>query len=194
MERRLAEAGIRRRWWKISLTETSPVTPDQERALRAAQAYVSQDLDKHDGRGLGFFGPPGTGKTHLAVGIARAVIEQGHTVCWLSVPDWLDDLRRAIRAEAEDPNERAFAADLVVLDDLGAEYVRRSGEGTAWAEEQVYRLVNRRYEDMRPLVVTSNCALQDLPSRVGARVASRLLEMVEPILLSGPDARRVSYG
>jgi DNA replication protein DnaC len=55
--------------------------------------------------------------------------------------------------------------------------------------EQLYVIVNRRYEDMLPTIVTTNCTTQDLVNRLGERTVSRLVEMTDAYKIMAPDYR-----
>ncbi len=82
--------------------------------------------------------------------------------------------------------DRLAAVDLLHLDDLGAE------NRTDWALEQLYSIVNTRYEDERSIVVTTNLTPDDLAEQIGARTVSRLIEMCgDPLPLFGEDRRQV---
>jgi DNA replication protein DnaC len=103
------------------------------------------------------------------------------------VPNLLDELRRAVKSE--EPGDlanvrRVTEKHLVVLDDLGAERV------TDWVQEQLYKLINERYERMLPTVVTSNCSLQELEYRLGGPVVDRLAEMCDVVPVTGRSWRR----
>jgi DNA replication protein DnaC len=85
---------------------------------------------------------------------------------------------------------RLCAVDLLHLDDLGAE------KPTDWAREQLYAIVNERWQDERSVMLTTNVTdLDELRARVGARTVSRLLEICdEPSNIMGPDLRLHSAG
>jgi DNA replication protein DnaC len=80
--------------------------------------------------------------------------------------------------------ERALRADLLILDDLGAE------KPTEWALEKIYQLVNLRYESLRPMIATTNLDLNSLERLLGERTFGRLIEMCLPVEVSGEDYRR----
>ena len=99
---------------------------------------------------------------------------------------WLNRLRDELR-DGEPGEERLDdlgAADLLVLDDLGAQ------KNTAWALEKVYQVVNQRYEGLQPLVVTTNLDLNQLECGVGSRIFGRLLEVCVPAEGKGEDWRK----
>lgn len=75
---------------------------------------------------------------------------------------------------------------LLLLDDLGA------AKTSEWTEELTYRLINHRYEHMLPTLITTNLPIPELRSALGDRVASRLAEMTERVILTGPDRRRTT--
>ena len=132
-------------------------------------------------------GPSGTGKTHLAVAIATHRAEAGDSVCFVTSPDLMAELRGAAAPGASagaDPLQPALAADLLVLDDLGAERF------TPFADEQLTRLLGHRYDHRRPTVLTTNLSAQQLASsrpRLASRIADQFVTSRLPI--SGPDYR-----
>ncbi len=75
---------------------------------------------------------------------------------------------------------------LLLLDDLGA------AKTSEWTEELTYRLINHRYEHMLPTLITTNLPTAELRTALGDRVASRLAEMTERVVLTGPDRRRTA--
>lgn len=91
--------------------------------------------------------------------------------------------RHGIDSEAE--FRRYRNASVLLVDDLGAER-----KPTEFTEEINFRLVNWRYENHMPTLITSNLVPKELAGRLGDRVTSRLIEMCQRIVLAGPDRRR----
>lgn len=138
----------------------------------------------------------GTGKTHLAAAIAHYVKDAGHTVYFAVVPELLDHLRSAFAPGKDLSYDEMFdyirEVQLLVLDDLGAE------NGTAWATEKLFQLINYRYNNRFPTVITTNNQLQ---SHMDERVRSRLNDrsLVRDIVINAKDfrprnARRAARG
>ncbi len=133
-------------------------------------------------------GGVGSGKTHIAVAILRAVVERGFSGRYCNVVDLLDDLRATFEPNAPQSGmeiiDGVVAADLVVLDDLGAE------APTGWVHDRLYQIINRRYEESRPTLVTTNLTLDDLDRQVGPRITSRLCEMCQKVDFPDQDYRK----
>lgn len=125
-------------------------------------------------------GPVGTGKTHAACAAVRPRVERGETLAFWPVVRLLDQLRPGAD---EDPYESAVAADVLVLDDLGAE------RATEWTAERLYAIVNDRWLAEKPTIATANLSPPQLAAAAGERLASRLLGGAHIARLAGPDRR-----
>jgi DNA replication protein DnaC len=158
-------------------------------AVNEAAAFV-EDLDARlkEGRGLWFFGDTGTGKTTLAMLISKAALEAGRTVAIYSLPKLLARIRRTYDSEPGGDSylsffERLTSVDLLHIDDLGAE--KRSD----WVLEQLYALINERYETQRSMVITTNLPHLELEEQIGPRTVSRLTQMCDEVEVRGDDRR-----
>lgn len=187
-----------------------PVSDLPEIALQRVKNYL-KDLDQNlqQGNGIWFLGDVGTGKTTLAMLISKTALESGHSVAIYSMPKLLARIRQTYNGEPGQDSyakffERLTSVDLLHIDDLGAE------RQTEWVIEQLYSIVNERYETERSIIFTTNSQLLEEESRrrdqvifandraaevviekqIGKRTFSRLLEMCgDPIQLDGVDRR-----
>jgi DNA replication protein DnaC len=185
--------------------------PDVVRAVRRYTDSISEQL--LEGRGMWFTGDLGTGKTTLAMLISKSAIEADHTVAIYSLPRLLAMLRETFRGDSalslNDLIDRLCSVDLLHIDDVGAE------QTSEWVLEQLYTVVNTRYEDRRSMVLTTNLIDQgarprpadlaaDAPfddrfdarlrEQIGDRTVSRLYEMCgTPLPMFGHD-RRLDLG
>ena len=174
-----------------------PPVSDMARDLqtKAALAEVRGFVDELEGRleagrGLWLFGDTGTGKTTLAMLVSKMALEAGHSVAIYSLPKLLARIRRTYDSEPGGDSylaffERLTSVDLLHIDDLGAE------NRTEWVLEQLYSIVNARWQEERAIVATTNLAdITELREQVGERTVSRLAEICgEPIPVMGADLR-----
>ena len=184
---RRLEARIPRKYRDASF-DRWPVTDMPAPVVAEVRRFV-RDVERHldDGRGIWFVGDVGTGKTTLAMLVSKAALEAGRSVAIYSLPRLLNLVREAIGSEEGklDLLDRLGTVDLLHVDDVGAEHT------SEWVLEQLYSIVNTRYEDQRSIVVTTNLQPGELAKQIGARTVSRLIEMCgDPLPLFGADRRR----
>ncbi len=158
-------------------------------AVGKVRAFIDNlDSNLEAGQGLWLFGDTGTGKTTLAMLVSKEALEKGHSVAIYSLPKLLARIRRTYDTEPGGDSYAAFferltAVDLLHIDDFGAE--KRSD----WVLEQLYALVNERYEDERSVMLTTNLTVDKLEEQIGGRTVSRLTETCEQVPLFGVDRR-----
>lgn len=136
---------------------------------------------------LALLGTVGLGKTHLACAAVQALIARRQRAVFVTVPRLLEELRAAVRpgaaADLDTVRARYESVPYLVLDDLGADRV------TDFAAEQLYLVIDHRWQRRLPLLVTSNTAPEAIEPRVRSRILDSRLSRVVP--LSGPDQRLV---
>ena len=169
------------------------VTATNKDAVDAAHMMVADEI-----KGLFLHGEKGTGKTKLAAIIANERAGTGKPVLFASVPDLMADIRASFASGGTSERVQAVKeAPFLVLDDLGAEKM------TEWVGEQLFCIVNHRYNEQLPTVVTSNysptqiirhMATVDRGGNViddmqGQRIMSRIYGMCERVEIRGADWR-----
>ena len=168
-----------------------PVTEIDSVVVNSVRDWTdSVEENLAEGHGLWLMGNTGTGKTTLAMLVSKEVLRRGHTVAIYSLPKLLARIRATFDAGLGEESyadffERLCEVDLLHVDDLGAE------KQTEWVLEQLYALINERYERRSPIVVTTNLSQEQLEQQIGERTVSRLIEICgEALPLWGDDARQ----
>jgi DNA replication protein DnaC len=170
------------------VSDIARIAAEQIRVIRRYVQTIDANIDA--GKGLWLVGDVGTGKTTLAMLVSRAALEAGRSVAIYSLPRLLNLIRETIdSAEGKlDFFDRLAAVDLLHIDDLGAEHQ------TDWVLEQLYSIVNARYEAQRAILATTNLTPEKLSEQIGPRTVSRLQEICdEPLPFFGPDQRRREF-
>lgn len=171
----------------------------RQAAAQHPEILAWADRAANDYRDAGFLvltGPIGTGKTHQAYGALRRIAEAGpkrFEMIATTAPDMYGRLRPGGSDKGtEHELKRLCRVPLLLLDDLGTEKL------SEWTEEATTRLVNERYNECLPLIITTNFPIRtadgdaspDLVTRLGDRLASRLAQTATVVHLDGPDLRR----
>ena len=192
---RLASANIPRRYQHCTIANFTAYNESLKKAAETARRLA--DEFPVVSRGLFFEGQPGVGKTHLAVAVLKQVIERtGARGIFYDTRDLLRLIRSTYDASTRTTEVEVLRpvmkADLLVLDDLGAE------KTSEWVEETRNLIVNTRYNEKRLTIFTSN--YKDIPDdtdpnallfRIGHRMRSRLHEMCDFEVLDGADYREL---
>ena len=190
----LNRAGVPAQFRHCRLESFAPMGDDSLRyardiALRFAKLYPNVHM------GLMFQGPPGVGKTHLAVGVLKALVETKNINCMFF--DFAD-LLIELRASFNDPGiseavilEPLRDIDVLLIDDLGAMKI------SDWTMDILSHVINNRYKSGKLLLVTTNfmdrdagIKTQSLEERIGTPLRSRLYEMCKLVEIHGDDFRK----
>ena len=209
-QRRLAAARIPQRYRDCTLDAFDPSYPRADdslgRALLTARRFVEAYPVDTAGRGLLLVGTTGLGKTHLAVGVLqRLVRERGVRGLFCDYRELLKSIQNSYNPQVQtsevDVLKPVFAAEVLVLDDLGAQ------KPSEWVWDTVALILNTRYNDRQTTIITTN--YPDLPAaggnltdieraareptlgdRIGDRMRSRLAEMCIRVEMRGDDFRQ----
>jgi|SRR5579883_242988 DNA replication protein DnaC len=179
-------------------------------ALRQAMGFA-RDFPAVTPPGLLLVGEPGTGKTHLAVGVMKALIDKGHECVFFDYQNLLDRIRASYDSTSGTTDREAYGtaldADILVLDDLGAHRV------TEWVEDTVTSIITYRCNHRKPLIATTNLPDPDVTGKlveytgaggvavykktlaeaIGTRARSRLFEMCKVIRMPATEDYRVKH-
>ncbi len=223
----LSKAGIPKRFAEKTFENYSIDVPNDDAGekrevlsqARSAARRFARDYPALTKTGLLFSGRCGTGKTHLSIAIAKELLGKGIDVYYCNVKELLEQMRNAYnpvtQSTPQEVLDRAVRAEVLILDDLGAERL------TDWVQETMYHLINQRYQHGQgALIITTNHdfaaptkgqereksrsllnrdqqvekarranAEEPLGDRIGARIYSRLQELCKIIHIDSEDYR-----
>lgn len=157
-------------------------------ALNYARKYL-EGYSENEGKGVYISGPTGVGKTHLAVGILKGLMERGYDGVFYNVVDLLDAIRNTY-----DPNQQSvpktrieeqLRRHVLILDDFGMQRT------SSWVIDRLYKFINWRYQECKTLIITSNKSREEIQrSQVEPALASRIISLCHPIEIKGDDYRK----
>jgi len=187
----ICQSGLGERFRKRTFDNFVAETTWQKSALAAAREFCHTMIDGTDkGLGLILSGSVGTGKTHLAAAIAIRMAEDGCPVIFGTAATLLAKIRAGWRDEEEaGAIDEMCKVPLLIIDDLGKEYSRKNSEGWSWANEQFFQIINSRYENYKPLVISTNYSMKQLADAMGDAIVSRLVECCQGVRCDGDDYR-----
>lgn len=192
----LGKSGIKKRFQQRTFENFITDTPERKRCYKIAKRYADTFKERYDkGDGLYIEGTNGTGKTHLAAAIALQLIGEGVPVICKTSTDLLLDIKKTF--ENGEATESAVldiykTTDLLVIDDLGKE------QCSDWSMSTLYSILNARYEDMKPTIITTNYGAEDLVRALTPKgydntkivaIISRLKETSTVITMAWSDCR-----
>ena len=196
IQRLLADSGLKKRFATRTFENFKCDTEERRRCFEVAKGYADNfKQHRENGEGLYIEGTNGTGKTHLAAAITLQLISEGIPVICKTSGDLLADIKRAY----DDQNLQEYAiidvyrkADLLIIDDLGKE------QCSDWAMSTLYTILNDRYEDMKPVIITTNYGAEQLAEALVPKghddtkimaIISRLKEVSEVVTMAWEDYR-----
>ena len=144
------------------------------------------DSDYHN---LFFYGTVGTGKSFLSGCIAKELIEKEYSVIYFSASGLFNSLSRSmfdyknISDEFRSLHKDLYDCDLLIIDDLGTEYVNNV------TTSMLFSLLNERHLSKKATIISTNLFLEDIQKIYSERIFSRIMNQYTVCRFSGPDIR-----
>lgn len=174
---KIGSSGIPERFMNRTLSTYQPSNSNesQQKIFSFCKEYAD-DFKKNKSIGLSFFmlGMVGTGKTHLSIGIALEIMQNGYTSVFTSASKMLRSIKETYRKDSEKSEGEVIAiystCDLLIIDEVGVQ------RGSDYEKDMLFDVINERYENLRPTIILSNLTLEEIKSYLGERVFDRVRE------------------
>lgn len=178
------DSGIGERF-KNKTLDNFEITDENKKGLEIARNFIENFPDTN---GIIFIGEVGRGKTHLAAAITNQLIHELYKVIFGNITSIIGTIRKSYQKESQMSEfniiNQLATVDLLVIDDLGKEHTSENNKSI------VYQVINQRYENYRPIIITTNLEPPtDFEERYGDYATSRLIEMCDIARLKGEDWR-----
>lgn len=174
IERLLNDLQLPERFASSTLDNYKPVNEDAARCLKLCKAYAAKWPDRlRQGGGLVMCGKPGTGKNHLALAIAKQVIQEHQNSALFTTALRVARKFKSSWGKNADVTEAEVihcytAPDLLIIDEVGVQF------GSESEKLILFEIINTRYEQMRPTILISNLPKDELTAFIGERVIDRM--------------------
>lgn len=186
---RLNSAGVGERFKKRNF-KNFKITEENKKAYELTIKFIEAFKSKKIEKGLLFKGNVGVGKTHLACAIIHEIIKDGYKVGYGNITDIIGRIYDTYAVDKKEKEaeilKELISYDLLVIDDLGKE------NGTENSTRILYNLINRLYEECKPVIITTNLSAKELEIKYqssGKAIVSRITEMTIPVEIKGVDRR-----
>lgn len=187
-------------WWEQRLDILQELYPPRIiRELKQANIKINQDylnLLKAGRGGLFLYGQTGVGKTLYACELMSQLVSPSvPQLCtrgflFTTTEKMLEDIKNSFSRQGEEGNpeetvDKYKNADYLLLDDLGPENL------TDWVYSSLYGIINHRYDELLPTIITSNLDLDQIADRLDDdRITERIYEMCKPVQFNGESQRK----
>ncbi|PIC88231.1 DnaC replication protein [Sporosarcina sp. P20a] len=179
---------------KASFENYYPTSAELDKARNTIFNFVDE-FDKGIGDSLLIAGTYGTGKSHLSFSAAKKLMQDGHTALFLSVPKLFTKIKETFGNRSEfsenDLLDYIASVDLLVLDDLGAEYTNLKSGADNWAQTKLFEVIDSRAG--KSTIYTTNLSSKELEVKVNPRNFSRMMENTEIVKMNGKDYRKKDF-
>ncbi len=158
---------------------------EMDKILNTTNRYVEDLLEGTD-KNLIFFGNNGLGKTYLLSALANSLMDLGKTIVYQSAPVLLEKIKRlSFTNDSESLNELIENCDLLIIDDLGKDYI------TDYTKSTLFNIINIRYNRKKPIAISTNLDLREgeIEGAYGSAIQSRLVEKSVILLFEGTNVR-----
>ena len=188
----IGDAAIPERYQGRTLDGYVVSNEGQRAALEASQEYLQTITQSDDsGANMLFYGTSGTGKTHLAVGIAQALIEHGGSALYTRASRIAQRIKETYGRQSDRTEREVYESfatpDLLIIDEVGRQF------GTDAEKLMLFEVINSRYEALKATIVISNLSGEALIDYLGEAAMDRLREGGRSVLFDWTSYRRRGY-
>lgn len=186
-ERRIEAAGIPPRYIKATLDPVGKSTYD-ERIISVCKKYIAGLLEDHGKRGLGLIGNVGMGKTYYMCAILLELIDKGKQCLFINMPEFYHQLKSTFIPDGTRDYTglitNAKQIQVLGIDEIGQRKL------SDWAQEELYGIINYRYNWDLPTLFTTSKALSEHVHLISPDITDRLYEMCDAYEIKGRQSLR----